>query len=70
MEDKLIDEEQILSNMILVSDYQDYFEELEDKYFKDILLKRLFNNSKKLYYKKQLNLDNILILYKNNDDYK
>ena len=31
MEDKLIDEEQILSNMILVSDYQDYFEELEDK---------------------------------------
>ena len=70
MEDKLIDEEQILSNIILVSDYQDYFEELEDKYFKDILLKRLFNNSKKLYYKKQLNLDNILILYKNNDDYK
>lgn len=66
MEDKLIDEEQIISNIILDSDYQDYFTELEDKYFKLPLVKRLFNNAKKLYSKKQLNLNNILLYYKNN----
>ena len=66
MEDKLIDEEQIISNIILDNDYQDYFTELEDKYFKLPLVKRLFNNSKKLYLNKQLNFNNILLYYKNN----
>lgn len=65
-----INEQQILVNMILVEEYQDYFNELSDKYFNSMILKRLFNNAYELYITKQLNIDNILTKYKNNEEYE
>lgn len=69
MEDIIIDEYQILSNIIIIPEYQDYFNELEEKFFKEPLLKRVFVKAKELYHKQQLNLDNVLLTFKDTKDY-
>lgn len=65
MEDIVIDESQILSNIIVIPEYQDYINELEEQFFREPLLKRVFVEAKKLYNKQELNLDNILITFTN-----
>lgn len=70
MEDTIIDEYQILSNLIVDTSYQEYFNELDDKFFTEPKCKRLFHRAKELFYKQQLNLENVVMLYKDDKDYQ
>lgn len=69
-EEYMINESQVLANMIVDEEYQHYFEEITQNVFKDITNKRLYNNAKDLYEKGQLNLDNVLLMWKKSDKYK
>ena len=63
MENSIIDEYQIISNIIIDEDYQQYLEELDEKYFTIPLNKKLFNKALELYKKNQLSMENILFFF-------